>query len=174
MKLSKIKALCKSTKNLVIFNELTPDGELRAQWVSDGQGMYPLAGMLTVTPEQMKSILDLKDVNTRTENLPVEFCGRLDRTADMETLTEMLIVLRARGTALWPLQTEAGDIVLINEARIAPFFSSDTIFTLIRSETGNWAAGYNRFACAGIVPTYGPEQFTPMEAQALREIVDAL
>lgn len=174
MKLSRIKALCKSAKTLVIFNELTPDGELRAQWVSDGQGMYPLAGMPTVTPEQMTSILDLKDVNTRTENLPVEFRGRLDRTADLETLTEMLIALRARGTVLWPLQTEAGDIVLIDEARIAPFFSSDTIFTLIRKTEGNWVAGYNGFACAGIIPASGPERFSKIEAQALREITNAL
>lgn len=59
MRLNKIKTLCTRTATLRIFDEISAEGELRSQWICNGEAMWRLTGLPTIGTENIPALLGL-------------------------------------------------------------------------------------------------------------------
>ena len=61
MKLQKLKAICKKQKMAYILNKVNEEGEILAQYVSDGTALYEIEDSLTLTKSALYAIWDISE-----------------------------------------------------------------------------------------------------------------
>lgn len=122
MKVKNIINLCKKRKHFIIFNE--PD----CQWLSDGSGAYPLAGLPKLDEDVICHMYDINDSQREKtqftySNSLAEIYNYFDTDED-ETPTEISeISIIDDGITLLPVVTEQG-LMLIDNKYLAPFSDS--------------------------------------------------
>ena len=61
MKLQKIKEVCGRLKCAYIFNKTDEDGELKAQYISDGKAIYEIGDSITLTESILSAVWDISE-----------------------------------------------------------------------------------------------------------------
>ena len=61
MKLQKIKEVCGRLKCAYIFNKTDEDGELKAQYISDGKAIYEIGDSITFTESILSAVWDISE-----------------------------------------------------------------------------------------------------------------
>jgi len=145
MKLNKVFAICKSSKQVYIFNDL----ETGAQWLSDGIGIYLLEGIprLTSTDECLR-LFDIPESKwysylCKYRNLPegVDFTNEIGTGCYVEEMTTT-IGLQEKTYRLFK---DGEELYAVNQAYLAPFTGDDEYIRYHRRETkcGGFLLGVN-------------------------------
>ena len=121
MKVKRIGALCKASKRCYLWNELTEAGEIRRQWISNGEGLWPVSGLPMLSESNLSTLFDfspnqLKEMIVKEEALPEKLYGILyDFAEGEEALQESFIRLRKDGTEYMALTAGSRVIWLATE-----------------------------------------------------------
>lgn len=124
MKLKNIAAICKKTKMMILFNEQNGDGEITAQYISNGAAVYPITGLPVLGEDEILTIFDITEKQrdkwyVRTQEVPAGI-NLADIDKNERQVEQSNISIASDGKVLLPLQTY-DRIVFIDNAYIQPF-----------------------------------------------------
>ena len=137
MKVKKIGALCKAQMQCLLFDELSPEGEIVRQWISNGLAMWPVSGLPQLTAANLGTLFDfspeqVKKMRIKEDALPEDLCGLCyDLRDEEEELIESSIRILEDGVELMAL-TVGGTVLWLNSALLAPCWAKET--KLVRRE----------------------------------------
>lgn len=126
MKLSKIGALCKSAKRIIIYDVIG------CQWLSDGYVLYPLVDLPHLDEEGVYTIFDIpEDKRSKVQyeertSLPYGI-SISDAVADETNVQYAPVGISYRGAVYSPVKGRGG-ILFIDRRHLAPFSDDITLF----------------------------------------------
>lgn len=123
MKIKNIAAICKKTKQIVLFNKRNDDGDTIAQYMSDGCAVYPISGLPELDEESILTIFDVPEKDrekwfVKYAAMPREINFE-DIDAHEKPVIEGNLSIVFAGTTLKPLQTRRG-LVFIESRYLSP------------------------------------------------------
>ena len=123
MKIKNIAAICKKTKQIVLFNKRDDDGDTIAQYISDGCAVYPISGLPELDEESILTIFDVPEKDrekwfVKYAAMPREINFE-DIDANEKPVIEGNLSIVFAGTTLKPLQTRRG-LVFIESRYLSP------------------------------------------------------
>lgn len=123
MKIKNIAAICKKTKQIVLFNKRNDDGDTIAQYISDGCAVYPISGLPELDEESILTIFDVPEKDrekwfVKYAAIPREINFE-DIDANEKPVIEGNLSIVFAGTTLKPLQTRRG-LVFIESRYLSP------------------------------------------------------
>ena len=156
MKVKKIGALCKAAKRCYLWNELTVAGEIRRQWITNGEAMWPVAGLPQLSESNLSTLFEfspnqLKEMIVKEEALPEKLYGILfDYAAGEEVLQESIIRLRKDGTEYAAL-TAGNRVVWLATELLRPCWGSEPRIVLRSLPDRDVLAVMDGLLLAGII-----------------------
>lgn len=172
MKFNALVQLCKSSKQIVVYNE----DQSGAQWISDGRAIYPLYNFPKLTRENIFRIMDVPEDKQdkffyREGSLPKDVFSFEDMDPTENALETGKVGIETRGILFIPLKTQNG-ISFINYKHLSPFSDADNGYQLFERISKNgiiYIAVKIGFMLAGIVIPY-TEILTKELASELNDI----
>lgn len=122
MKLKTVLQLLKAKRRIILYE--SDDG----QWIGDGSAAFPLHGLPSMKPENLRSLLDVTEkqfaqINVSSENAPF---STEDNVIDEMILKHLGMTINYMGHELIPLISET-KIYYIQSGYIKPFGGVDDI-----------------------------------------------
>lgn len=121
MKIAEIRKLCQKSKTIILYRHR------HEQWVSDGRGIYPLAGLPSMGMDSITALMDVPEDKADgyyidKSPVPPNIC--LDDNCQEETLRQTNYTL----SDLQPLYTPDGEYILIDPNYLRPLkdFAGET------------------------------------------------
>lgn len=130
MKLKKVGALCKAAKKCLLFDELSPEGEVVRQWISNGFAMWQVSGLPQLREANLSTLFDFsanatEKVHIKEGEVPGKFLDYLHDLRDGEReLTESSVRIRVDGEELMALTTGA-DVIWLNASLLTPCWTKE-------------------------------------------------
>lgn len=123
MKLKRVAALCGQAGMFCLYDQADENGEISRQWLGDGTGVYPLAGLPYMDTDNLCAMFDIPEKKRekwlfRHRQAPGDINWG-DTDTEERQLTDPKLCLRHEGRELLPLRTTAG-ITFIQEKSLAP------------------------------------------------------
>lgn len=127
MKLKTVFQLLKAKRRIILYE--SDDG----QWIGDGSAAFPLHGLPSMKPENLRSLLDVTEkqfaqINVSSEAVPFSI---EDNTVGEVTLTYCGMAINYRGYELIPL-TSGTKIYYIQSRYIKPFGDIENVYYSLR------------------------------------------
>jgi hypothetical protein len=141
MKVKKIGALCKAHGVCYLYDELTEEGEIRRQWISNGAAMWPVSGLPQLSEANLSTLFDFSEstvekMEIAEKELPGWLCGVSYDLRDGEAqLQESNIRLRVAGDELMAL-TAGATVYWLRADYLKPCWTKETQLLLRRDEDG--------------------------------------
>ena len=179
MKLTKIKTLCVAAGRAELIVEMTQEGELRRQWISNGEALWLLTGLPCLEPENLPILLGL--TNKQAEKLsfglqpfPAEYDSS-DYAASDRVIRRAACSISALGQDLLLLNGSQGTL-LIQSAHIAPVWTETTMIIERRTKGGRtYIVLLDGLLVTGIVmPVPAQSLISETDKAALRLLVQQL
>ena len=140
MKVKKIGALCKARGVCYLFDELTEEGEIRRQWISNGAAMWPVSGLPQLRESNLATLFDyspqtVEKVRIEEKELPAPMYAVChDLMAGEFELQESSIRVLLDGEELMAL-TSGTRVTWLRSSLLAPCWTKVT--KLLRRENAN-------------------------------------
>lgn len=131
MKIKKAIELCKSRKQLVIYDEHTKGGGLR-QWCSDGAATYLMIGAPYLDRETISPLYDITDKVVISQGDLLDY-DTSDYNGGDEVLVPMPLTINHYGKTLQPLKGKNG-VVWINAQYLLPLADDKGLQLVVRSK----------------------------------------
>ncbi len=131
MKLKKVGALCKAARKCLLFDELSPEGEIVRQWISNGFAMWPVSGLPQLREANLSTLFDFsanatEKIHIKEQEIPGMLLDYLHDLRDGEReLTESSVRIRVDGEELMALTTGA-DVIWLNVSLLTPCWTKET------------------------------------------------
>lgn len=170
MKLSKVKKVCTSKRQLEVVNT-TGANNLITQWVGTGEAMYPLRDM-QVTREQLQKLWELSDIVIMDmENSPVLVDAEQLETAEplIDTKTAEKMWLCDMGEVI-VLAPKDGNLMYIKKEYLEPCKGDDLHFVPMG---GDWIGVYESDKIGAMVKTV-PEYYKRLMDSIIRRAAKKL
>lgn len=152
MKIKKIGALCKAAGRCLLFDELSPEGEIVRQWISNGWAMWPVSGLPQLREANLSTLFDfspntVEKIRIEEREMPGKLCEFLHDLRDGEReLTESSVRIRVDGEELMALTTEA-KVIWLRAALLAPCWTKETRL----AARGEYVAALDGLFLSGII-----------------------
>ena len=157
MKVKKIGALCKARGVCYLFDELTEEGEISRQWISNGAAMWPVSGLPMLREANLSTLFDFSEstvekMKIAEKALPGWLYGVSYDLRDGEAqLQESNIRIRVDGEELMAL-TAGATVYWLRADYLKPCWTKETQLILRRDEDGETViAVFDGLFLAGIV-----------------------
>lgn len=131
MKIKKAIELCKSRKQLVIYDEHTKDGGLR-QWCSDGAASYLMLGAPYLDKDTISPLYDISDKVVISQGEMIGY-DTSDYCSDDEVVVPLPVSIIHYGKTLQPLIGKSG-AVWINAQYLLPLADDKGLRLVVRSK----------------------------------------
>lgn len=131
MKVKKIGALCKARGICYLYDELTEEGEIRRQWISNGAAMWPVSGLPQIRDSNLSTLFDfsaetVKKMRIAEKELPATMYNVVHDLRDGEPeLQESIIRIIRDGEELMAL-ISGPKITWLKSALLAPCWTKET------------------------------------------------
>ncbi len=131
MKIKKIGALCKENKKCFLLDELSPEGEIIRQWISNGFAMWPVSGLPQLREANLSTLFDFsanatEKIHIKEQEMPGVFYEFLYDLRDGEReLQESTVRIREDGMELMALTT-GPDVIWLNASLLTPCWTKET------------------------------------------------
>ena len=141
MKTKKIGALCKAQGICYLFDELTEEGEISRQWISNGAAMWPVSGLPQLRDANLSTLFDLsaetvKKMRIAEKELPATLYAVCHDLRDGEPeLQESIIRILRDGEELMAL-TSGSKVTWLKSALLAPCWTKETKLLRRKREDG--------------------------------------
>ena len=139
MKVKKIGALCKSMGVCLLYDELTEEGEIRRQWISNGNALWPVSGLPMLSEANLSTLFDFSEsavekMKIAEKELPGWLYGVSHDLRDGEPqLQESGIRIRADGEELMAV-TSGASVYWLRADYLKPCWTKETQLILRRDE----------------------------------------
>lgn len=124
MKVKAVVSICKKSKVFSLYDDISPEGEVGAQWLGDMGAAYPLAGFPLLEEKTIYTMFDITEKQAEKIHFqrgPLPEAINFKHTDSSERmLDEAKLSIGMKGRTLMPLQTTRG-LVFIDTAYLAPF-----------------------------------------------------
>lgn len=140
MKVKKIGTLCKARGRCYLITELTEEGEIKRQWISNGAAMWLVSGLPLLTESNLSTLFDYspnvaEKIQIKAAELPQKIYDVTHDLRDGERLLqESSIRIRVDGDELMAL-TAGERVIWVRSEMLAPCWTKET--QLVLRETGN-------------------------------------
>ena len=141
MKTKKIGALCKAQGICYLFDELTEEGEICRQWISNGAAMWPVSGLPQLRDANLSTLFDfsaetVKKMRIAEKELPATLYAVCHDLRDGEPeLQESIIRILRDGEELMAL-TSGPKVTWLKSALLAPCWTKETKLLRRKREDG--------------------------------------
>lgn len=131
MKVKKIGALCKAEGRCLLFDELSQEGEIVRQWISNGFAMWPVSGLPQLREANLSTLFDFsanatEKMHIKEQEIPGTFYEYLYDLRDGEReLTESSVRIRVAGEELMALTT-GSDVIWLKASLLTPCWTKET------------------------------------------------
>ena len=155
MKIKKIGALCKAAGRCLLFDELSPEGEIVWQWISNGWAMWPVSGLPQLEKSNLSTLFDfnenqLKNMVLDERELPGWLYDLAHDDIGEAPLAESPIRIKADGRELMALY-DGPTVIWLNAAYLAPCWTKETRLVARYMEDGRAVAVMDGLFLCGII-----------------------
>lgn len=164
MKVKKIGALCKARGICYLYDEVSEDGEIVRQWISNGAAMWPVSGLPLLSEANLSTLFDFSEstvekMRIAEKTLPEWLCAVAHDLRDGEAqMQESNIRIRMDGEELMAL-TAGASVYWLKADYLKPCWTKETALFLRKDEDGEAViAACDGLFLAGIV---GPAVLQP-------------
>ena len=176
MKLSKVKSLCTAAGRADLVVETNEYGDIRRQWISNGEGMWVITGMPTIGTDNLPTILGLSAKQTEKMRIGLQpFAEDMDGgdyDANDVVLTPAPCSIISRG-AEYLLLTGAGKTLTVYKALLTPVWTEETQLVLRTRPTYGtpYIVILDGFFVSGIVAPVTGSILSKQDAAAIRGLI---
>ena len=164
MKVKKIGALCRSMGVCILYDEVSDDGEIRRQWISNGNALWPVSGLPMLEKDNLSTLFDfsenqVKEMLIDEKELPEWLCEITHDDEREATMLESPLRIRADGRELMPLY-DGPNVIWLNAAYLAPCWTKQTRLVARSTTEGKAVAVLDGlFLCGIILPAATSTEF---------------
>jgi len=155
MKVKKIGALCKAMGVCLLYDELGEQGEIRRQWISNGNALWPVSGLPMLEKSNLSTLFDfnenqLKNMVLDERELPGWLYDLAHDDIGEAPLAESPIRIKADGRE--PLALYDGPkVIWLNAAYLGPCWTKETRLVARDMEDGRAVAVMDGLFLCGII-----------------------
>ena len=131
MKVKKIGALCKARGICYLYDELTEEGEIRRQWISNGAALWPVSGLPQIRDSNLSTLFDfsaetVKKMRIAEKELPATMYAVCHDLRDGEPEMQESIIRIIRGGEELMALISGPKITWLKSALLAPCWTKET------------------------------------------------